>query len=95
MTTAFAKLRLATPDDALPLAALARRAMAAKFEHLYDPADFAAFMEEAHSDATTARQLADPGMRIAVIEEEARWSRSANSCSTARCRANSARPPAR
>ncbi|MDK4806684.1 MAG: GNAT family N-acetyltransferase [Novosphingobium aromaticivorans] len=71
MTTASSPvLRLATPDDALPLAALARRAVAAKFEHLYDPADFSAFMEEAHSDATTARQLADPGMRIAVIEEE-------------------------
>jgi diamine N-acetyltransferase len=63
-------LRLATPADALPLAALARRAISTKFEHLYDPADFAAFMEEAHSDATTARQIADLGMRVAVIEAE-------------------------
>jgi len=63
-------LRLATPADALPLAALARRAVSAKFEHLYDPADFAAFMTEAHSDETTARQIADPGMRVAVITDD-------------------------
>jgi GNAT superfamily N-acetyltransferase len=68
-TPACAVLRLATPDDALPLAALARRAISAKFEHLYAPEDFAAFMEEAHSDAVTARQIADPGMKIAVIED--------------------------
>lgn len=73
MTTPHpAKLRLATPDDALPLAALARRAISAKFEHLYAPEDYAAFMEEAHSDAVTARQIADPGMRVAVIEEDGR-----------------------
>jgi GNAT superfamily N-acetyltransferase len=29
-------------------------------------------MEEAHSDAVTARQIADPGMRVAVIEEDGR-----------------------
>jgi diamine N-acetyltransferase len=63
-------LRLATPADALALADLGRRAVSAKFEHLYKPEDFAAFMEKAHSDATLVRELADPGMRIAVIEED-------------------------
>ncbi len=63
-------LRLATPADALPLADLGRRAIAAKFEHLYKPEDFAAFREKSHSDATLQRELADPGMRIAVIEED-------------------------
>ena len=62
-------LRLATPDDAAALADLARRAVSAKFEHLYKPEDFATFMEAAHSDAKAAKELADPGMRIAVIEE--------------------------
>ncbi|WP_295530263.1 GNAT family N-acetyltransferase [Novosphingobium sp. Chol11] len=61
-------LRLATPADALALADLGRRAVSAKFEHLYKPEDFAAFMEKAHSDAALARELADPGMRIAVVE---------------------------
>ncbi len=72
MQPGMTTLRLATPADALPLADLARRAISAKFEHLYKPEDFAAFMEEAHSDAVTARQIADPGMRIAVIEDDGR-----------------------
>jgi ribosomal protein S18 acetylase RimI-like enzyme len=62
-------LRLATPLDKDALADLGRRAISAKFEHLYRPEDFAAFMESAHSEAKVARELADPGMRIGVIEE--------------------------
>ncbi|MEO0031533.1 MAG: hypothetical protein RIS94_1291 [Pseudomonadota bacterium] len=63
-------LRLATPADAAALADLGRRALTAKFEHLYRPEDFAQFLGEAHSDAKVASELADPGMRIAVIEQE-------------------------
>ncbi|MDF8333530.1 GNAT family N-acetyltransferase [Novosphingobium cyanobacteriorum] len=61
-------LRLATAEDAAPLADLARRALSAKFEHLYRPEDFGLFLAENHSDEETARQIGDPGMRIAVIE---------------------------
>ena len=63
------QLRLATPADTAALADLGRRAITAKFQHLYKPQDFATFLEEAHSEATVARQLSDPGMRIAVLEE--------------------------
>lgn len=62
-------LRLATPADTAALADLARRAVSAKFQHLYKPEDFATFMEAAHSDAKVAKEIADPGMRVAVIEE--------------------------
>lgn len=62
-------LRLATPEDTAALADLARRAVSAKFQHLYKPEDFATFMEAAHSDAKVAKEIADPGMRVAVIEE--------------------------
>jgi diamine N-acetyltransferase len=63
-------LRLAVPADTAALADLGRRAITAKFEHLYRPEDFAAFMESAHSEAKVARELSDPGMRIAVLEED-------------------------
>ena len=63
-------LRLAAPEDTAALADLARRAVSAKFQHLYKPEDFATFMNSAHSDAKVAKELADPGMRIAVIEED-------------------------
>lgn len=63
-------LRLAKPADAAALADLGRRAITAKFVHLYKPEDFAAFLDEAHSDAKVASELANPGMRIAVIEED-------------------------
>ena len=61
-------LRLATPDDVAALADLGRRAITAKFGHLYKPEDFATFLGEAHSEAKVAKEIADPGMRVAVIE---------------------------
>ena len=63
-------LRLAAPADTAALADLGRRAITAKFEHLYKPEDFAAFLAEAHSEAKVGKELADPGMRIAVLEED-------------------------
>jgi len=62
-------LRLATPADAAALADLGRRAVSAKFQHLYKPEDFATFLGQAHSEAKIASEIADPGMRLAVIEE--------------------------
>lgn len=64
------QLRLATLNDAPALGALARRAVSAKFEHLYRPKDFAAWMSESHSDGKVAKEIADPGMRVAVVEDE-------------------------
>lgn len=63
-------LRLATPQDAAALADLGRRAVSAKFQHLYKPEDFATFLGQAHSEAKVAKEIADPGMRVAVIEQD-------------------------
>lgn len=63
-------LRLATPADAAALADLGRRAFVAKFGHLYRPQDLAAFLEAAHTEAVVRRELADPGLLTALIEEE-------------------------
>ena len=63
-------LRLAAPADTAALADLGRRAITAKFGHLYKPEDFATFLAEAHSEAKVAKEIADPGMRIAVLEEQ-------------------------
>lgn len=64
------QLRPAVPADAAALADLGRRAVSAKFEHLYKPEDFATFLGQAHGEAKVAKEIADPGMRIAVIEED-------------------------
>ncbi len=63
------QLRLAAPADTAALADLGRRAITAKFQHLYRPEDFATFLEGAHSKAKVAQEIADPGMRVAVLEE--------------------------
>lgn len=62
-------LRLATAADGPALADLGRRAFIAKFGHLYSPENLTRFLDESHSGETLARQLADPEMKIAVIEE--------------------------
>lgn len=64
------QLRLAALADTAALADLGRRAITAKFAHLYKPEDFATFLESAHSETKVAKELADPGMRIAVLEED-------------------------
>lgn len=63
-------IRPATPADAVALADLGTRAFIAKFGHLYSAANLAMFLNEAHVPATTARELADPGMAVAVIEAD-------------------------
>ena len=63
-------LRLATPADAEPLAALARAAFVAAFGTLYTSEDLENFLTEYRSPAKYAAQIADPATRIALIEEE-------------------------
>jgi ribosomal protein S18 acetylase RimI-like enzyme len=63
-------LRLARSDDAAALADLGRRAFVAKFGHLYWPENLVAFIEDNHTPAKVAGELADPGMTVAVIETD-------------------------
>ena len=63
-------LRPATPADAPALAALGRAAFIAKFGHLYSAENLARFLDESHSTATVAREIADPGMPIHVAEQD-------------------------
>jgi GNAT superfamily N-acetyltransferase len=63
-------LRLATVADTAALADLGRRAFIAKFGSLYSAENLARFLEESHSEPTVLAQLANPEMKIAVIEQE-------------------------
>jgi GNAT superfamily N-acetyltransferase len=63
-------LRLATTHDIAALADLGARAFVAKFGHLYSPANLRAFLADSHTPEKVARELADPGMRVAVIEAD-------------------------
>lgn len=63
-------LRLATAADAAAIADLGRRAFVARFGHLYSAANLARFLDETHTDAIVAAQIADPAMRVAVVEAE-------------------------
>ena len=63
-------LRLATPHDVDALADLGRRAFVVKFGHLYSAANLEAFLADSHTPAKVARELADPGMAIAVVESQ-------------------------
>ncbi|WP_428332666.1 N-acetyltransferase family protein [Novosphingobium sp.] len=69
MSVAPLLLRPATPDDSIALADLGRRAFIAKFAHLYSAENLAMYLDEAHVPATAARELVDPGLAIAVIEQ--------------------------
>jgi ribosomal protein S18 acetylase RimI-like enzyme len=62
------ELRIAEPADAPALAALGRDSFVAKFGHLYQPDDLAAFLAESHAEAVVARDLADPAMRVMLAE---------------------------
>lgn len=63
--------RLACPDDAPALAALAQRAFIAKFGALYSAADLQRFLDETHSVSRWAADLADPQITVALIAEAA------------------------
>lgn len=62
-------LRLATTADIAAIADLGRRSFVARFGYLYSPENLALFLEDSHSEANVAKQVADPGMKLAVIEQ--------------------------
>ena len=55
----MAILRPPSVSDAAALADLGARAFTAKFGHLYDPADLAAFLDQVHSTQAGAEELTD------------------------------------
>ncbi len=63
-------LRPAVPADAAALAKLGRDSFVDKFGELYRPADLAAFLAEAHSEAAVAADIADPRRLIRVAEDD-------------------------
>jgi len=63
-------MRSATPDDTAAIADLGRRAFIAKFGDLYSQANLDRFLDEAHTPATVAAELADPAMVTMVIEQD-------------------------
>lgn len=65
-------LRPATAEDAAALADLGRRSFVVKFGHMYTPEDLANFLEDSHSEAKVAKEIADPGMRIMLAVEDGR-----------------------
>ena len=64
-------LRDALRHDAEALAELGRASFCAAFEHLYDPVDLAAFLEQVHAVDAVADEIADPAIfhQLAVDEE--------------------------
>lgn len=63
-------LRLADAVDAAALASLGERGFTAKFGHLYRPQDLATFLEESHTKAKVAKEIADPDMRVILAERD-------------------------
>ncbi|HKX78366.1 MAG TPA: GNAT family N-acetyltransferase [Novosphingobium sp.] len=58
--------------DVPALAALGRDSFVAKFASLYRPEDLACFLEETHSEAAVAAQLADPDRLYCLAERDGR-----------------------
>lgn len=63
------RYRDATPADAETLSRLGRDTFVETFGHLYDPADLATFLE-GHSAEIWRGILADPAMRVRLVEED-------------------------
>jgi len=61
-------LRPAIAADIPALSALGRDSFVAKFGDLYRPQDLAAFLDETHSPAAVAREIADPERRYCLAE---------------------------
>lgn len=61
-------LRQATPADIPALSALGRDSFVEKFGHMYRPQDLAAFLEETHSEAAVAAELAHAERRYRLAE---------------------------
>ena len=62
-------VRDAHTDDIPKLAALGAATFAGTFQHLYSAENLAAFLDEFHSEDYYRAALADPDIRIIVIEE--------------------------
>ena len=62
-------LRAPVLEDAPALARFGRDSFVAKFGYLYSPENLSRFLDETHSAANVAREIADPGMAIRVVEE--------------------------
>ena len=63
-------LRSPVPEDAEPLAQLARDAFDAAFAHLYKPEDLAAFHAEYKTTGKYRAAIANPAIRIQLAEVE-------------------------
>ena len=66
--TAALILRPATPADIPALARLGRESFVAKFGDMYSPEDLSAFLEEVHSEAAIAAELANPARLYCLAE---------------------------
>jgi len=62
-------IRIARPADAASLAKLGADSFVAKFGHLYRAEDLAGFLEGSHSEAKVAKEIADPRLRVALVED--------------------------
>ncbi len=65
-------LRRATIEDAPALAELGRRSFCVAFEHLYEPADLAAFLEAHKTTDAYAAIIGDPRQLVMLAEQEGR-----------------------
>ncbi len=63
-------LRPATLEDTAPLAKLGRESFCAKFEHLYDPKDLSAFLEQVYSVKSVKEEIAGPECIHRLAEDE-------------------------
>lgn len=62
--------RPATPADAAALARLGRDSFVETFGHMYSPADLSAFLDQVHSDAAVAGEIADPARLYRLAEHD-------------------------
>ena len=64
-------IRRATPADAEALSTLSRTCFTQTFEHLYDPADLEAFLDEAYAPDVLRAELEDPSRATWLLFEDA------------------------
>ena len=63
-------IRRATPADAEALSTLSRTCFTQTFGHLYDPADLAAFLDEAYAPTVLRAELEDPHRATWLLFED-------------------------
>lgn len=62
-------LRLAHPEDVPALVTIGRSTFADAFGHLYSDEDLAAFLDDWRSPERIAANVADPDVRVAIVED--------------------------